>query len=269
MELIDGKLVSNLYLDDLKFKLNKLDKKLGLAIISVGEYEASSRYIKQKNIKAEELGIDCYNYHFDVTTEEKLISLINELNNDDKVDGIIVQLPLPSYLDKDKILNSISPLKDIDGLRKDSLFIPCTPKGILDLIKYYNINLVNKNILIIGRSNLVGMPLYNIFKSNDLNVNLAHSKTKNIVNLTRNADIIIIAIGRSNYLKSDMIKDNVIIFDVGINVINNKLYGDVDFESVKNKVSMITPVPGGIGPMTVYELFDNLYNAYEIKKSEN
>lgn len=268
MELIDGKLVSNLYLDDLKSKLNKLDKKLGLAIISVGEYEASSRYIKQKNIKAEELGIDCYNYHFDVTTEEKLISLINELNNDDKVDGIIVQLPLPSYLDKDKILNSISPLKDIDGLRKDSLFIPCTPKGILDLIKYYNINLVNKNILIIGRSNLVGMPLYNIFKSNDLNVNLAHSKTENIVNLTRNADIIIIAIGSSNYLKSDMIKDNVIIFDVGINVINNKLYGDVDFESVKNKVSIITPVPGGIGPMTVYELFDNLYNAYEIKSKK-
>lgn len=269
MKIIDGKLVSSLYFEDLKLKLNKLDKKLGLAIISVGEYEASSRYIKQKNIKAEELGIDCYNYHFDITTEDKLISLINDLNNNDKVDGIIVQLPLPSYLNKDKILNNISPLKDIDGLRKDSLFIPCTPKGILDLIKYYNINLVNKHILIIGRSNLVGMPLYNIFKSSNLNVNLAHSKTDNIINYTRDADIIIIAIGNANYLKSDMIKDNVIIFDVGINVIDNKLYGDVDFDSVNDKVSMITPVPGGIGPMTVYELFDNLYKAYEIKKSEN
>lgn len=265
MQLIDGKLVSNLYFDSLKSKIDNSKTTLGLTIISVGNSIASKKYIKQKIKRADYLGVNCVHYHFDNVNENDLIDLIDNLNSDDKVNGIIVQLPLPSYLNKDKISNSISPLKDIDGLGKDSLFIPCTPKGILSLIDYYDIDLNNKNILIIGRSGLVGMPLYNIFKNNNLNVNLAHSKTNNIDELIMAADVIIIAIGNANYIKGNMIKNDVIIFDVGINVVNDKLCGDVDFDNVKDKVSMITPVPGGVGPMTVYELFNNLYLAYERK----
>ncbi|MBQ8659334.1 MAG: bifunctional 5,10-methylenetetrahydrofolate dehydrogenase/5,10-methenyltetrahydrofolate cyclohydrolase [Bacilli bacterium] len=263
MNLIDGKKLSQIKSEELNLKLYSLPRKLGLAILAVGKDDASLTYINQKIKKADSLGINTYIYQYDNIIEEELINKIEELNNNDEIDGIIVQLPLPSYLDKDKILNSIDIKKDIDGLNINSNFIPCTPKGILDLIDYYDIDLTNKNILIIGRSNLVGMPLYKIFKGKNLNVTMAHSRTENIKDLTLKADIIIIAIGKERYLKDDMIKDGAIVFDVGINYVDGILCGDADFENIKNKVSMITPVPGGIGPMTVYEIFDNLLTAYK------
>ena len=205
------------------------------------------------------------------------IDEIHKLNKDNTIDGIIIELPIPNHLNKDKILNSIIKEKDIDGLtltnrenleKNKPYLVPCTPLAILDLLDYYNISLKNKKITIIGKSILVGTPLYNILKNKHLEVNLLDSKTKNIEKYTTISDIIIIAIGKKHFLKSNMIKKDVIIIDVGINSENGALYGDVDFENVKEKSLYITPVPGGIGPMTIYEAMNNVYNAYILKKEK-
>ena len=265
MQLLDGKELSNLKLTELKNKITTLS----LAIISIGNDDASNVYIKQKQRIADLLGVNLNIYKYDNATNDKLISLINRLNDDNKTNGIIVQLPLPSYLDKDLILNSIDPNKDVDGLTSINYgkllqgvetIIPCTPKAILDIIDYYNIDVKGKYVLVIGRSNLVGKPIASLLTNRDATVTIAHSKTNNLKELTLNADIIISAVGKINLITSDMVKDNVCIIDVGINYdSNNKICGDVDFNNVKDKCSYITPVPGGVGPMTVYELFNNLY----------
>ena len=273
MELIDGKLVSNIIKDELKKKISFLNKKLSLVVFQVGNNDASNIYIRQKAKMAEYLNVNFIVKKYENISENDLIYEINKVNENKDIDGIIVQLPLPDYINKDKVLNTIKPEKDVDGLtlvNKNKLYsnekclIPCTPKGIIDLIKYYNIEVNNKNICVIGRSDLVGKPIANILKNMGANIFVVHSKTNDYINIINKCDIVVIAIGVAKYLNKNMIKKDSIIFDVGTNYVDNKLVGDVDYDSVKDYVKMITPVPGGIGPMTIVEIYSNLLEAYKI-----
>ena len=279
MMILDGKNTSIEKLAILKEKIVKLKRKPGLAIIQIGNDKASQIYVNKKKKIAQELNYNCHTINIDKKiSEENIIKEINKLNNDNKIDGIIIELPLPKNLNRDKIINSIKKEKDIDGLteenRKDLInnkpyLIPCTPLAILDLLKHYKISIDNKEITIIGKSILVGTPLYNILKNKNIQVNLLDSKTNNITYYTKKSDIIIIAIGKKHFLKSNMIKKDAIIIDVGINSENGKIYGDADFNNIKDKCSYITPVPGGIGPMTIYEAMNNTYIAYKRKEEKN
>ena len=275
MKLIDGNLVRDERKIKLIEKVNKLDKKLTLVDVNVGFDEASKIYIKQKEKMALSIGYNFINLHFDTISEDDLINEIDKLNKDPNITGIIVQLPLPDYLDKDKILDTISPLKDVDGLtsinllkliNKENCLLPCTPKGIISLLDYYNIDL-HQNVVVVGRSKLVGFPLFNMLLNRDATVTICHSKTKNLGDITKTADILIVAVGKKGLITKDMIKDNVIIIDVGINRVDDKIYGDVD-ENCSDKALYMTPVPGGVGPMTVISLMENVYEAY-IKGLEN
>ena len=273
---LSGKNYRNKYLPILKDEVSKLDRKLGLVVVQVGNNEASNVYVEQKCKKALEVGYNFEHKKFpeDVTNEE-VIEYIKEKNNDDNVDGILVQMPLPNHLDSSIIINTINPLKDVDGLNyinighmvaNEPTLLPCTPKGIIALLDEYNIPLEGKNVVVIGRSLLVGKPVANLLSNRNATVTLCHSKTANIEMYTRNADIVVVAIGKAGFLKEDMVKDDVIVIDVGISRIDGKLYGDVDFNNVSKKASYITPVPGGVGPMTVYELMNNVYEAYNLRK---
>lgn len=280
MELLDGKVVKAKLLEDLKDKINKLDTKLGLTVIQVGEDPASSVYVRQKNKMAENLGFNFNHIKLDENIkEEELLNIIEKLNKDDNVDGILVQMPIPNHLNAKKVQNAILPCKDVDGLTDinmgklshniDSL-VPCTPMGIIDLLKYYNIDISGKNVVIIGRSDLVGKPLASLMTNNDATVTLCHSKTKNLSFYTKNADILVVAIGRANFIKKEDVKDGAIIVDVGINRMEDgKLCGDVLFEEVKDKASYISPVPGGVGQMTVAELGYNTYKAHIVRMKED
>lgn len=268
-KIIDGKLVRDVKKKELKKKIEKLDKKLTLVVISVGNDEASRVYVSQKEKMANSIGYNFINLHYDYVKEELLINKIKELNDDLNITGIIVQLPLPNYLNKDKIINTINPSKDVDGLtntnllkliKKENCLIPCTPKGILDLLEYYRIDL-QQNIVIVGRSELVGLPLFHLLLNKNATITLCHSKTKNLEYYTKNADILIVAVGKKELITKDMIKENSIIIDVGINRENDKLYGDVSSECME-KTNLMTPVPGGVGPMTVISLMENVYLAY-------
>lgn len=276
MNILDGKALRQKKLEELKEKIKKLNKQLGLAVIEVGNDEASKVYIKQKEKLALELGYYFIHKSFpsDVT-EEKLIKEITKLNNDNKIDGIIVQMPLPSHLNANIIQNTINPLKDVDGLTYINVgkliqntkgLIPCTPKGIIDLLDEYKISLEGTNVVVIGRSILVGKPITNLLTNRNATVTICHSKTKNISEITKNADIIIAAVGHKHFLTADMVKQDAIVIDVGINREDGKLYGDADFDNLKDKCRYITPVPGGVGPMTVYELMNNVYLAYTLKE---
>ncbi len=278
MIIIDGKELRKKKLEELKERIKSIKKQLGLAVVQVGHDEASNVYIKQKEKLALELGYYFIHKNFeDNVTEEELVKELNILNNDDKIDGIIVQMPLPDYLDVSVILNTISPLKDVDGLtyvnagkliqNVDGL-VPCTPKGIIDLLDEYEIVLESANVVVIGRSILVGKPIANLLVNRNATVVLCHSKTKNIAEITKCADIIIVAVGKKHYLKADMVKKNAVVIDVGINREDGKLYGDADFENLKDICSYITPVPGGVGPMTVYELMNNVHLAYTLRKKK-
>lgn len=275
MELLNGKEIRDKMINDLYNKIIKLDIKLSLAIISVDSDDASLVYIKQKRLIAEKLGINLIEKHFENTNNSEVINYINELNNDNNINGIIVQLPLPDYLDKELILNTIDYKKDVDGLtlinsgklsQGQECIVPCTPKGIIDLLDSYNIELKGKNVVVVGRSNLVGRPIASLLTSRDATVTITHSKTENLNELCKNAEILIVATGKYNLINKDYVKNGAIIVDVGIHNVNGSICGDVDFESVKDVVSYITPVPGGVGPMTVYELFNNVYDAYMMYK---
>lgn len=278
MILLDGKKVKTRILDDLQKKIKKLDRKLGLTVIQIGEDLASDVYVRQKEKLFLELGYNFNHVKLAADTSEKnILNLIEKLNQDDNVDGILVQMPIPKHLNPKVIQNKISPLKDVDGLTDinagalvhnvDTL-VPCTPLGIIDILSYYNIEVEGTNIVIIGRSDLVGKPMYNLLINKNATVTLCHSKTKNLSEFTRNADILIVAVGKPKMITNDMIKDNCVIIDVGINRIDGKLYGDVDYDNVLDKVSYITPVPGGVGQTTVAELARNVYKAYELKESK-
>jgi len=273
---IDGRDLKERKLNDLKNKLDVLGSQLGLAVLQVGDDEASKVYIKQKENAAIALGYTYIHKHFPVdVTQEEVINEIELLNNDDRIDGIIVQMPLPKHLNESDIQNTIDPLKDVDGLTYVNAgklvqnvpeLIPCTPKGIVDILDNYEIGIEGANVVVIGRSILVGKPIATLLTNRNATVVLTHSKTEDLASITRNADIIIAAVGKANFVTEDMVKDGAVVIDVGINRLDGKLCGDVDYNNVKDKCSYITPVPGGVGPMTVYELMNNVYEAHVLRK---
>lgn len=279
MKLLDGKKVKLEVLENLKQELLKIEKKLGLAVIQIGNDPASNVYVSQKEKMAKNLNYNFKHINLSEDVEEFVVlDIIDSLNNDNEIDGILVQMPIPGHLNSKIIQNKIDPLKDVDGLNDinmgklvhniDSL-VPCTPMGIIDLLRYYNIELAGKNVTIVGRSDLVGRPLASLMTNNDATVTLCHSKTINLRDYTRLADILVVAVGKPNLIKKEDIKDDAIVVDVGINRLDNgTLCGDVDFDDVKDKVSYITPVPGGVGQMTVAELGKNVYKAYTLKKQK-
>lgn len=273
-KIMDGKKISFELKEKLIKKVGELDKKLTLVVVSVGSNEASKVYVSQKEKMALEIGYNFINLHFDSILEDDLIKEIEKLNNNKEITGIIVQLPLPDNLNKDKILNSINPLKDVDGLtnnnlikliKKEESLLPCTPKGIMTLFDYYNIDFSGKRVVIVGRSELVGLPLFHLLLNKNATVTLCHSKTINLINYTKEADILIVAVGKKDLITRDMIKENSILIDVGINRYENKLYGDISSDSL-DKSSLMTPVPGGVGPMTVISLMENVYLANSMQR---
>ena len=274
--LIDGKLVKREKLLALKEELAKLQSMPCLCVVQVGEDEASKVYVKQKQKLCEELGYRFIHKALPADIDEvMLIQQIDLLNLDDEVDGIIVQMPLPKHLDPIKVLNTISPEKDVDGLtfinsgkllQGDEGFVPCTPKGVIDLLNHYGITIEGQTCLVIGRSILVGKPMAHLLLDHNGTVIVAHSKTPSLKELSLQADIIISCVGKKWLITEDMVKDGAVIIDVGINREDGKLYGDVDFDRVSQKASYITPVPGGVGQMTVYELCENTHKAYVKRK---
>lgn len=276
LELLDGKVVKTMALEGLKKLVNEIERPLGLTVIQVGDNASSNIYIKQKRKMAEFLGFN-FNHiklKVDVTLEE-ILKIIDELNNDKEVDGILVQMPVPEHLDSKVIQNAIDPLKDVDGLtdinmgrlvHKKECLVPCTALGIMELLNYYNISVTSKNVVVVGRSDLVGRPVAELLINSSATVTLCHSKTKDLASVTRGADILIVAVGKSRLITEDMVKDGAVVIDVGINKLEDgSLCGDVDFENVKDKCSYITPVPGGVGQMTVLELGFNTYKAYLLR----
>lgn len=276
--ILDGKQTAKKITDELKLKVQSLDKKPSLAVIMVGNNPASEVYVKNKEKKALEIGFNSIIKKTDENiTKEELLKIIKELNEDDNINAILLQLPLPKHLNEKDFLDKIDPKKDVDGfcsynlgklLKNDSPYaIPCTPKGIIRLLDEYNIDVEGKIALVIGRSNIVGKPVSILLLNRNSTVIMTHTKTKNLENLTKTADILICAAGKKEMIKKEMIKENAVIIDVGITRDNDgKLKGDVDFNDVKEKASYITPVPGGIGPMTIAMLMENTYELYKIQK---
>lgn len=266
--ILDGKKLREELLASYKKIIEKENLKIKLAIIQVGDNEASNIYVKNKEKYCNMVGIktDIYKLSSD-TKEEELINLIDKLNKIKEVTGIILQSPVPKHIDYDRCSKTILSSKDVDGFTKENIYklymnedtiIPATVKGIIVLLKKYNINIDGSNVVIIGRGNIVGKPLSLALTNENATVSLLHSHTKDITKYTKEADIIISACGTPKIITSDMIKDNAVVIDVGVNRINGKIVGDVDFESVFKKASYITPNPGGVGPMTIAMIIDNL-----------
>lgn len=269
MKIIDGKKVSDEIKNKLKEKIEREKLEPGLAIVLAGHNPASEIYVRNKLKASEKIGVKAKLYQFEETdSEEKIIDCILKLNEDSNIHGIIVQSPLPKGLDEEKINSYIIPNKDVDGFGIYSLgslasnekgYLSATPSGILELLKYENIEIAGKHAVIVGRSKIVGRPMALALLNQDATVTITHSKTKDLKEITKTADILIIAIGKPEFIKEDYIKDGAVVIDVGINRMpDNKLVGDVDFESVSKKASYITPVPGGVGPMTIAMLLSNV-----------
>lgn len=274
--IIDGKAVAAAIKEEVKEEVEKLKKEgreVCLAVIQVGNNPASTVYVGNKKKACEYVGIKSLAYEIpEETTEEELLNLIEKLNDDNEVNGILVQLPLPEHIDEDKVIQAISPLKDVDGFHPMNVgnlsigkkgFISCTPYGIIKLLERNNIETEGKHCVIIGRSNIVGKPMSMLLLRKNATVTIVHSRTKNIKELTKQADILIVAIGKPKFVNEEYVKDGAVVIDVGINRDeNNKLCGDVDYEAVFDRVSAITPVPGGVGPMTIAMLMNNCVEAY-------
>lgn len=270
--ILDGKVCSNKLRENLKQKVENLKARPKIVDIQIGENAASDVYIRNKEKAALSIGIDFECIRFDENTEiEAIIGKIKELNEDKNINGILVQMPIPEKYDYKKIINTISPEKDVDGLtyinagkllNNEDGMISCTPNGIIELLKYYNIEIASKNVVIVGRSILVGKPLSLLFLNENATVTVCHSKTENLSQYTKNADILVVAVGKKHLITKDMVKENSVVIDVGINRVDDKIYGDVDFESVKD-IALVTPVPGGVGPMTVTMLLYNTVKNYE------
>lgn len=281
--VLDGKELAKKTRINLKTECEKLKEKgitPKLAVIMVGEDKASKVYVRNKSRACNEIGIEYEEYILKADiTQEKLISLIQKLNEDKKVNGILLQSPIPCNLDINEAFKEIAEEKDVDGfnpinvgkliLNQDT-FVSCTPYGIMKIFEEYNIDLAGKNVVILGRSNIVGKPLMACCLNKHATVTICHSKTNNLEEKSKNADILISAIGKANFVKENMVKDGAVVIDVGINRDeNNKIVGDVDFENVKNKASYITPVPGGVGPMTIAMLMNNVIKATIKQQSIN
>lgn len=273
-KLIDGKVISASVKERVKGEVIALNQKgitVGLAVIIVGEDPASKVYVSNKKKACEALGIISREYALpENTTEQELLDLIRELNADPEINGILCQLPLPKHLDEKLIINSIDPEKDVDAFHPvnvgkimigDFYFLPCTPAGVMEMLEYEGIDVTGKNCVVIGRSNIVGKPMNMLLLHKNGTVTICHSKTKNLAEICKNADILVAAVGRPNFVTADMVKEGAVVIDVGINRVDGKLCGDVDFENVKDKASAITPVPGGVGPMTIAMLMQNTLTA--------
>lgn len=273
--LIDGKKISTEIKEELKEQVKKYKgqgKEIALAVIQVGNDPASSVYVRNKKKACEYIGINSLSYELEEsTTEEELLKLIGELNGRDDVNGILVQLPLPSHINEDKIIEAIDSKKDVDGFHPMSVgalsigrkgFVSCTPAGIIQLLKRSNIDIAGKECVVVGRSNIVGKPMAMLLLRENGTVTVAHSKTKNLKEVTKRADILVAAVGKPKFITADYVKEGAVVIDVGIHRNeDNKLCGDVDFDSVVDKVSAITPVPGGVGPMTIAMLMYNCVNS--------
>ena len=279
-KIIDGKVISDAVKERVRLGVEELNKQgvtVGLAVIIVGEDPASKVYVANKKKACEALGIISEEYALsENTTQEELLNLINELNNKKTINGILCQLPLPRHLDEKLIINYISPEKDVDAFHPvnvgkimigDFDFVPCTPAGVMEMLAYENIDVAGKNCVVIGRSNIVGKPMNMLLLHKNGTVTVCHSKTQNLKEICASADILVAAVGRPNFVTEDMVKTGAVVIDVGINRVDGKLCGDVDYVNVSKKVSAITPVPGGVGPMTIAMLMQNTLTA--AKKQNN
>lgn len=279
-EIIDGKLLSLKIKEELKKEVDSLKAQNinpCLAVVVVGENKASAKYVSFKEKTCQELGIESLVFRLPEDTDEIYLSgLIEELNNNLAVNGILIQLPLPKHLNQNRIIEKINFIKDVDGftpyclgrlLIDNPLFVPCTPKGIIRMFDEYKIDLEGKNAVVIGRSIIVGKPLSLLLLKRNATVTLCHSKTKNLAEITKKADILCVAIGKPKFITSGMVKEGAVVVDIGINVTESgRVTGDIDFEEVQQKASYITPVPGGVGPMTIAMLMENTIYATKIQK---
>ncbi|MDI6715365.1 MAG: bifunctional methylenetetrahydrofolate dehydrogenase/methenyltetrahydrofolate cyclohydrolase FolD [Actinomycetota bacterium] len=274
--LIDGKEISAQIKAELAQEVAKMQKESdvtpGLAVVLVGEDPASKVYVGQKEKACAELGIFSQKHTLPAdVSEEELLGLVGSLNSDPQIDGILVQLPLPKHIDENKVIEAIMPEKDVDGFHPVSVgkmviglpgFRPCTPAGVMELLKRTGVDLVGKEAVVVGRSNIVGKPVAIMLLQQSATVTVCHSKTKNLSEVTRRADVLVVATGKPNTVTADMVKDGVVVIDVGVNRLDSgKLVGDVDFDGVREKASAITPVPGGVGPMTIAMLMYNTVQA--------
>ncbi len=273
-KLIDGKVISASVKERVRQGVAELKEKgisVGLAVIIVGEDPASKVYVANKKKACEALGIISEEYALpESTTEEELLALVKELNNKKSINGILCQLPLPKHLDEKLIINSIVPEKDVDAFHPSNVgrimigdydFVPCTPAGVMEMLSYEGIDVAGKTCVVIGRSNIVGKPMGMLLLHKNGTVTICHSKTQNLKEVCSKADILVAAVGKANFVTADMVKDGAVVIDVGMNRENGKLCGDVDFEAVSQKASAITPVPGGVGPMTIAMLMQNTLTA--------
>ena len=275
-EIINGKEVSLAVRQNIAKSVAELKEKTGvtpgLAVILVGNNPASAVYVRNKHKACVEVGMNSYEITMpEDTAEEVLLAKIDELNANPDVHGILVQLPLPKHISEDKVINRISPEKDVDAFHPTNVgkivsgkysFLPCTPAGIMELLKYYNVDISGKECVVIGRSNIVGKPMGLLLLAQNGTVTICHSRTRDLKEVTKRADILIVAIGRANFVTADMVKPGAVVIDVGINRLESgKLCGDVDFEAVEPIASLITPVPGGVGPMTITMLLENTLTA--------
>ena len=283
MKILDGKAVSLKVKESVKVRADELKKfsiEPTLAVVLVGEDKASQTYVRAKEKACNEYGIKSVAHRLsENTTQNELLALINVLNLDDSIHGILVQLPLPKHIDTNVVLAAIDPRKDVDGFHAVNVgklvsgldgFVPCTPLGVMEILKEYDIEVAGLNAVVIGRSNIVGKPMANLLLNASATVTVTHSKTKNLKEICKNADLIVAAIGKPFFLKADMIKEGAVVVDVGINRLDDgRLVGDVDFEEVAPKCSYITPVPGGVGPMTIAMLLNNTILAAQAKIAKN
>ena len=271
MIILNGKEFSTKFRNGLAEKVNKLKSEYGvtpgLAVVLIGNDPASEIYVRNKIKACDSVGVNSFTVRFEETaTQQEVEQAVKELASRSDVDGLFVQMPIPKKFDTDAILKHIPAVKDVDGLCAENLgklligqkcLVSCTPNGIIELLKGYDISLEGKHAVVLGRSNMVGKPVSALLQKENCTVTMCHSKTVDVKNYLLQADIIVAAIGKANYVTEDMVKEGVIVVDVGINRVDGKIYGDVDFENVKNKASYITPVPGGVGPMTVTMLLHN------------
>lgn len=277
--LIDGKLIASTIKEELKQKVASLKKKdieISLAVIQVGRDPASSVYVANKKKACDFVGIKSISYELpEVTSEEELLEIINQLNHREDINGILVQLPVPKHIDENKIIDAISPRKDVDGFHTQNVgklcigqqgFVSCTPAGIIELLKRSGVSIKGKECVVIGRSNIVGKPMSLLLLRENGTVTICHSNTKNLKEVTKRADILIAAVGKPKMITKDYVKEGAVVIDVGIHRDeNNKICGDVDFDDVLPICSAITPVPGGVGPMTIAMLMNNCVKSTEIQ----
>lgn len=272
--ILDGKKTSENLMKQLAKEVAALDDVVTLTLILVGRDPASQVYVNNKQKACMEVGINVEFHHLEENaTQKEVLKIIEEANQNEKIHGILVQLPLPSHLDEEVIINAINPLKDVDGLtltNQGKLFTgmeaihPATPKGIMTLLQKYFIEISGKNVVVVGRSKLVGKPIAMLMLQKNATVTIAHSRTQNLKEVTKRADILVVAVGKPNFITADMVQKDAVVVDVGINKVEGKIVGDVKYSEVKEVASYITPVPKGVGPMTIYSLLENIIQSYKL-----